>query len=124
MMGERGSATLGLTGTKASLPLSNARRRLSNTSPAERYRLRAAFSVVGNGNVTGKVTLGGRSKCHDDRTCGTGRKARTTRTGLGKRECHSNPNNAEFCRTSVAQRDDLPSAGCADNLIAERNAGD
>ena len=99
-------------------------RRLSNTGPAERNHLRAAFGVVGNGNVTGKVALGRRVKRHGDRACCTGRKARTTRTGLGKRECHSHPSNAEFCRTCIAQRDDLPGAGYADNLIAERNAGD
>jgi hypothetical protein len=98
-------------------------RRLSNAGPAERNHLRAAFSVVGNGNVTGKVTLGGRVKRHGDGAGCTGRQARTTRTDLGKRECHSDPSNAEFCRTSIAQRDDLPGAGYADNLIAERNAG-
>lgn len=124
-MGERGSATMWWSiGTKTSPALRNARRRLTNTSPAERYRLWASFSVVGDGNVTGKVTLGRRIKRHVDGACCTGREARTTRIGLGKGKCHSNPNNAESCRTSVAQRDSVRSAGYADNLIAERNAGD
>jgi hypothetical protein len=124
MMGEGGSTTTGQTGAANSPQTSATGRRLRNTSPAERCRLRAAFRVVSNGNVTGKVTLGSRIKRHIDRTCCTGRKARTTRIALGKRDCHSNPNNAESCRTSVAQRDGVPSAGCVDNLIAERNAGD
>jgi hypothetical protein len=82
------------------------------------------FALSGIEIVTGEVTLGIRSKRHVDRACCTGWKARSTRIGLGERECSSNSNNVELCRAGVAQRDGVPGTDSADKLIAERNTGD
>jgi len=67
--------------------------------------MQSALSVVGNGNITGKVAHARRSKRHRDRTCRTDRKARPACTGLGKRKVDGNPRNVQRSRTGVAQSD-------------------
>ena len=120
-MAARGRATTVWTGTITSPALRNASRR--NTSPAERYHLRAAGSVVGNRNCAVQAARCAGRERYTDGAGRSGCESRTTSVGLPKVRTRGDTCNIERRRAVVAQRDALCWAGCSYNLVAEGQAG-